>query len=118
MLTEVELNSKYTSIFQSEDFVVLTKNGESYCEIPEFDSRFFKKDRVCRVIECGLSHFFLDEEYQFIQLVENCEWCSVEAIIEKSEYEFVDKEGFLEGVVRARDLHERTEDYISREYSD
>ena len=116
--TEVEVNSKYTPTFKSDDFVVLTEDCECYGDTPELDSRFFKKDRVCEVIECGLSHFFVDEESRFIQFVEDCEWCSVGAIIAESEHQFFDEDGIVEGVVRARYLRERTLADIIRQYSD
>ena len=106
--TEVEKNSKYIPTFESDDFVVLTKDYECYSSTPDFDSRFFKKDRLCAVIECGLSHFFVDEEFNRLELVEDCEWCSVDAILEDSEHQFFDEENVVEGVVRARDLREMT----------
>ena len=63
MLTQVKVNPKYVPTFRSNEQVLLTKNGGGSCDIPVLDNIFFKKDRFCRVIECGLSHFFFRRKF-------------------------------------------------------
>ena len=116
MLTEVKVNPKYVPTFQNKEHVILTRNGGGYCDIPDFENIFFKKDRVCRVIKCGLSHFFVDKKFQPLELVEDCEWCTIEAEIEEKEsgHQFFDEEGFVAGVIRAKDLRKRTVEDIEK----
>ena len=115
MLTKVKVNPKYVPTFQNEDFVVLVNDCESFSTRPEFANKFFKKGRLCQVIKCGLSHFFVDEKNQPLELVEDCEWCQVSAIIEEEEYLFDYEECLVGGVVKANDLRERTVDDVKED---
>ena len=108
MVTRVKINPEYIPTFQNKDFVILTKDCESFSTRPAFVSKFFKKGRLCRVIKCGLSHFFVDKKNQPLELVEHCQWCTVSAIIEEEKYLFGYSEGLVGGIVKANDLRERT----------
>lgn len=103
---KTEENLKYNPTFESNSLVILTKD---YTDTPGGDV-FFTKNRLCQIFKCGLSYFLEDDNYETPELVEDCEFCIVEAIVENFEYEnnpnYPDpyQEPVFSGVMRAKDL--------------
>lgn len=103
---KTEENLKYNPTFESNSLVRLTID----CTDTPGGYVFFTKNRFCQVFKCGLSCFFEDDNYESTGLVEDCEFCIVEAIVENSEYENNPKYGHpyeepvFSGVMRAKDL--------------
>ena len=107
--TQIKLNSKYESAFEEGDVVILKKDCFSYSAISSFDSDFFKEKSGFLIIECGLSHFFVDQNNQFIKDVEDCQWCLGEAIVENAKEILEDENAIFSGVIRVKDLREMDE---------
>lgn len=107
--TQIKLNPKYKSTFKKGDVVILKKDCFSYSVISSFDSDFFKEKSSFLIMKCGLSHFFVDQNNQFIENVEDCEWCLGEALVENAEEIFEDENEVFYGTIRAKDLRETDE---------
>ena len=69
--------------------------------------QYFNKNRTCVVEQCGYKHFFINDKGDFIELVTDCEWCSIEILLNPTDGDFKDFEdkgyGFT-GIIRAKDL--------------
>lgn len=102
--TEIEINAEYSPTFREGDVVILKKNCYSYSYVAEFDSMFFKEKQACLVRECGLSHFFINKNNEFVRHVDNCEWCTVEVIVENPQEDLNDENDVISGVIRVKDL--------------
>ena len=89
--------------FGKGESVIWKRDCYSYSILAEFDKKdTFKEKCECEIYECGLSHFYIDENEQFIEHLEDCEWCCVELV----------GEGYDSGlgigdIIRVKDL-ERT----------
>ena len=99
--TGIELNEKYNPpSFDQTETVILKKDCYSYNLLPEIETEcIFKKNCKCEIYQCGLSHFYVDENEQFIEHVEDCEWCSVELREEGDEDDIS-----ISGLIRVKDL--------------
>lgn len=83
--TRVYVEKKYTPTFPEGQIVGLTRDCYSYSTIADFDGLYFKEGRVCKIKECGLAHFFVNEKGEKQELVMDGEWCISAAILEASE---------------------------------
>lgn len=99
--TSTQLNAKYTPpSFEKGDFVILKRDCCSYSILAEFDKKdTFKEKCECEIYKCGLSHFYIDEHEQFMEHVEDCEWCCVALVGEGN-----DDDICIGGVIRVKDL--------------
>lgn len=113
--TRVYVEKKYTPTFPEGEIVVLTRDCYSYSKTADLDEFYFKEGRVCKIKECGLAHFFVNEKGEKQELVMDGEWCILDAILEASEIiepgEIFDEEDCLtEGVIHVNDLRETVEE--------
>ena len=99
--TDTQLNTKYTPpSFDKGDIVALKRDCYSYNILAEFEEEdTFKEKCECEIDKCGLSHFYIDENEQFIEHVEDCEWCCLELVGEAN-----DDDICIGGIIRAKDL--------------
>jgi hypothetical protein len=99
--TSTRLNAKYTPpSFERGDIVTLKRDCYSYNALVAFDEKdIFKEKCLCEIYECGLSHFYIDENEQFVEHVEDCEWCALELVGDSN-----DDDICIGGLIRAKDL--------------
>ena len=111
--TQIKWNPKYEPAFEEGDVVILKKDCSSYSALSPLDSDFFKEKSAFLIIEWGFSHFFVDQNDQYLKDVEDCQWCYGEAIVENAEENLEDENDRFCGVIRVKDLREINETDIN-----
>lgn len=99
---EIRRNPTLTPTFEDGEVVYLTRDLESPNELPyEYHpgNKYFKKNGVFVVIECGLSECFISKTGATLNPVDDEELCIVEVISEE-----LDEIDYIQGVVNPKDL--------------